>query len=108
MMHAMAPPGRDDSCPCGSGKKYKQCCGLAVPLLPQRVWRLPLKGGSVTTARLAVTDASKPPFTDGMMRFSQPTGVSFFYEENGETLGYGSRQFQEAMASRIARGEPLW
>ncbi|MBQ7793034.1 MAG: SEC-C domain-containing protein [Clostridia bacterium] len=20
-------PGRNDPCPCGSGKKYKQCCG---------------------------------------------------------------------------------
>jgi preprotein translocase subunit SecA len=20
-------PGRNDSCPCGTGKKYKQCCG---------------------------------------------------------------------------------
>ena len=22
-----AKPKRNDSCPCGSGKKYKQCCG---------------------------------------------------------------------------------
>ena len=22
--------GRNDPCPCGSGKKYKRCCGLAV------------------------------------------------------------------------------
>lgn len=22
-------PGRNDSCPCGSGKKYKKCCGLS-------------------------------------------------------------------------------
>ena len=22
-----ATPGRNDPCPCGSGKKYKQCCG---------------------------------------------------------------------------------
>ncbi len=22
-----APPGRNDPCPCGSGKKYKKCCG---------------------------------------------------------------------------------
>ncbi|WP_369126992.1 SEC-C metal-binding domain-containing protein [Paracoccus liaowanqingii] len=20
-------PGRNDPCPCGSGRKYKQCCG---------------------------------------------------------------------------------
>ena len=23
----LATPGRNDACPCGSGKKYKQCCG---------------------------------------------------------------------------------
>jgi len=22
-----ATPGRNDPCPCGSGKKYKKCCG---------------------------------------------------------------------------------
>ncbi|MFZ2525458.1 MAG: SEC-C metal-binding domain-containing protein, partial [Candidatus Ferrigenium altingense] len=22
----MKKPGRNDPCPCGSGKKYKQCC----------------------------------------------------------------------------------
>ncbi len=24
-----AQPGRNDPCPCGSGKKYKKCCGVA-------------------------------------------------------------------------------
>ena len=24
----MAKPGRNERCSCGSGKKYKQCCGL--------------------------------------------------------------------------------
>ena len=23
----IAGPGRNDPCPCGSGKKYKKCCG---------------------------------------------------------------------------------
>jgi uncharacterized protein len=28
MPHRAAPrPGRNDPCPCGSGRKYKQCCG---------------------------------------------------------------------------------
>jgi len=26
-VHAGVKPGRNDSCPCGSGKKYKKCCG---------------------------------------------------------------------------------
>jgi hypothetical protein len=25
-------PGRNDPCPCGSGKKYKKCCGAAIPI----------------------------------------------------------------------------
>jgi tetratricopeptide (TPR) repeat protein len=28
-------PGRNDSCPCGSGKKYKRCCGQAAAATPQ-------------------------------------------------------------------------
>jgi len=27
--HETAAPGRNDVCPCGSGKKYKKCCGAA-------------------------------------------------------------------------------
>ena len=26
----IAKPGRNDPCPCGSGKKYKKCCGAAA------------------------------------------------------------------------------
>jgi hypothetical protein len=28
-VRAQARPGRNDPCPCGSGKKYKRCCGAA-------------------------------------------------------------------------------
>ena len=27
---ADATPGRNDPCPCGSGKKYKKCCGRSA------------------------------------------------------------------------------
>ncbi len=27
-------PGRNDPCPCGSGSKYKQCCGKVIALQP--------------------------------------------------------------------------
>jgi preprotein translocase subunit SecA len=27
--HAEQAPARNDPCPCGSGKKYKKCCGKA-------------------------------------------------------------------------------
>jgi len=26
-VQAKKEPGRNDPCPCGSGKKYKKCCG---------------------------------------------------------------------------------
>jgi uncharacterized protein YchJ len=26
-IRAQKEPGRNDPCPCGSGKKYKKCCG---------------------------------------------------------------------------------
>jgi len=26
-IHSEAKPGRNDPCPCGSGRKYKHCCG---------------------------------------------------------------------------------
>jgi uncharacterized protein YecA (UPF0149 family) len=29
---APRPPGRNEQCPCGSGKKWKRCCGA-----PERV-----------------------------------------------------------------------
>jgi len=29
-VHAGAKVGRNDPCPCGSGKKYKKCCGRAA------------------------------------------------------------------------------
>jgi tetratricopeptide (TPR) repeat protein len=28
-------PGRNDACPCGSGKKYKKCCALEPPGVPE-------------------------------------------------------------------------
>lgn len=28
-------PGRNDPCPCGSGRKYKRCCGAVIPIRAQ-------------------------------------------------------------------------
>ncbi|HXL82886.1 MAG TPA: SEC-C metal-binding domain-containing protein [Casimicrobiaceae bacterium] len=45
----MAKPGRNDPCPCGSGKKYKRCClakdeeaerALAAAAAPPPVWHI--------------------------------------------------------------------
>jgi preprotein translocase subunit SecA len=29
-VRAEAKPGRNEPCPCGSGKKYKKCCGKSA------------------------------------------------------------------------------
>jgi len=34
MNEASSTPGRNDPCPCGSGNKYKRCCGLKSGALP--------------------------------------------------------------------------
>ena len=43
-----------------------------------------------------------------MREMSLRTGNPFFYEENGERLGFGPREFQIEMAEKVARGERLW
>lgn len=30
----MSTPGRNDPCPCGSGQKYKKCCGKNIKKIP--------------------------------------------------------------------------
>ena len=38
----MSKPKRNDPCPCGSGKKYKQCCGAPKP--PRKIKATVLSG----------------------------------------------------------------
>lgn len=190
MMKSTAPQlGRNDPCSCGSGKKYKKCCGLVVPIIavpspaplsdqrhcgtctaccdgwlkgtiyghemkpgtrchfvgdggctiyerrplapcrqfvcgwaapnsPFPEWFkpttngviiLPIKWRNQRAYRLAF--AGRDPnaaMLDWMKEFSRQTGTPFFYEESGETLGYGPRAFLEDIMHRAARGEPLW
>lgn len=46
----MAKIGRNEPCPCGSGKKYKHCCALKEPRIkpqptPQQALKITLTGG---------------------------------------------------------------
>ena len=34
LLKAMITPGRNEPCPCGSGRKYKRCCGAPPQLQP--------------------------------------------------------------------------
>lgn len=36
----MSIPGRNDPCPCGSGKKYKNCCGNLAAAPQRHVWSM--------------------------------------------------------------------
>lgn len=41
----MARPGRNDTCPCGSGKKFKHCCALKTTgAIPSRLILLAVAG----------------------------------------------------------------
>ncbi len=40
--------------------------------------------------------------------FSVRTRRPFFYEQQGEKLGFGPPDFQRDMLERLARGEPMW
>ncbi len=37
--HPRVKTGRNDPCPCGSGKKYKHCCLASQPLSEESLWR---------------------------------------------------------------------
>lgn len=41
----MAKIQRNDPCPCGSGKKYKQCCLVTQPVIPPTIATPPLHEG---------------------------------------------------------------
>jgi hypothetical protein len=53
-------PGRNEPCPCGSGKKYKQCCALKGDRLPfgARVWFLLIAAMLLIGAWLALTQVN--------------------------------------------------
>lgn len=56
-------PGRNDPCPCGSGKKYKECCarGMTIPPLAQTaMWPFVLKRLSANALQQAIA-AHKVP-----------------------------------------------
>lgn len=51
--------GRNDKCGCGSGRKFKQCCGRKAP--GDRVWQILLVGlaGVIVAAIFFVISAAR-------------------------------------------------
>jgi hypothetical protein len=59
----MEQPHRNESCPCGSGRKYKKCCALkAQPATPA------LDGLTPREAVKLPTDSPETRFDVGMLR----------------------------------------
>jgi hypothetical protein len=46
----MAKPGRNDQCPCGSGRKYKKCCEGKTTSRAQSRFLLIAVGGAIVAA----------------------------------------------------------
>ncbi|WP_293780014.1 SEC-C metal-binding domain-containing protein [uncultured Oxalicibacterium sp.] len=182
-------PGRNDPCPCGSGNKYKKCCGKVAQIIPVKPVRTSsalrecgdctaccdgwlkstiyghemrpgvrchfVRDGGCTIYETRPespcrqfecgwVDADSPfpeefkPTKLGViivkttwrglpayrlahagrdlneaelawfMRFAEQTSRPFFYEQNGETTGYGPQAFVEDMQMKLRKGLPLF
>lgn len=56
----MAKPGRNDPCPCGSGRKYKLCCGTVALIDAAVVAQGAPAAGVPAAARVARVSAAAP------------------------------------------------
>lgn len=48
------------------------------------------------------------PLLDWMRRFAAANTAPFFYQQDGQRIGYGPPAFQQEMQAKLARGERLW
>lgn len=70
----MVKIGRNDACPCRSGKKYKRCCGLKptekrAPLTPEQAMKVTLMSGVEDIQAMAVKKTES----------QKELGVFYFY-----------------------------
>ena len=49
-----------------------------------------------------------PEVVTWMQAFARSTGAPFYYQQDGERLGYGPPAFQQEMLTKLQRGEALW
>lgn len=57
---------------------------------------------------LSAGNDPQPAMLEGMRSFASAHGMPFFYQEDGQRVGYGPPAFQQEMLARLARGERLW
>lgn len=88
-------PGRNDLCPCGSGKKYKQCCLLhdSQPETASAPRKLHI-GGQVKSEGWEVLNANPAPYVDhvcnanSLSRFADNTFTEIYASHVAEHFDY--------------------
>ncbi len=57
---------------------------------------------------LSAGNDPQPELVAWMEAFAQASGSPFFYEHQGQRIGYGPPEFQQEMLAKLQRGERLW
>ncbi len=63
MVHA-GKVGRNDPCPCGSGKKYKQCCERKTQALSPTAWMVIVGVAVAVLVAIVLSITTSTPLTD--------------------------------------------
>ncbi|MBM9519787.1 SEC-C domain-containing protein [Desulforhopalus vacuolatus] len=73
----MAKIGRNEKCPCGSGRKFKKCCGRKTPAQMQQTSRMPAGKTVPLTLMSAVEQIQRDAFEKKIL--NRELGVFFFF-----------------------------
>ncbi len=57
---------------------------------------------------LSAGNDPQPEMLEWMKAFAQRSGSPFFYQQDGQRVGYGPLAFQQEMLAKLKRGERLW
>ena len=94
----LPPPGRNDPCPCGSGRKFKRCCGRVAPAWPslpeEDLWGVLVPHLTKGELRRFASDPALPPGPLGL--------VALEMKDRGQ-----ARAARTALARRLERVEDL-
>lgn len=60
--------GRNDACPCGSGKKFKRCCEIKEQKRSSRLLAIVVGGAVLAALLIGITQFAKDPVATGSRR----------------------------------------
>lgn len=93
----MAKPGRNDPCPCGSGKKYKKCC-LATDTAAEQATRRATQAEAEQQARVEQQQAQQLHDPWGRLRAEAEEHAAYIDESNAIVDLIHAGQLDEAEA----------